>query len=162
MDDVFVALERFKPGLRWDSISKALVWSEEASLKDQNETQSEAEVRTMETVKQISSGILDCLNFTMDTPAVNQNKMMPVLDTQVWVEEDQRVEGIPEPILGDSNPITQMGDLKNIVKYTFYKKSMADKVPNRANNALTNQMKITTAVQEVIRKLKNTSRFLPR
>ena len=39
--------------------------------------------------------------------------MMPVLDTQVWVEEDSRVEGVPEPILGDSNPITQMGDLKN-------------------------------------------------
>ena len=76
----------------------------------------------------------------MDTPAANQNKMMPVLDTQVWVEEDQRVEGVPEPILGDSNPITQMGDLKNIVKYTFYKKSMADKVLNRANNALPNQM----------------------
>ena len=34
VDDVFVALERFKPGLRWDSISKALEWSEEASLKD--------------------------------------------------------------------------------------------------------------------------------
>ena len=28
---------------RWDSVSKALVWSEEASLKDQSETQSEAE-----------------------------------------------------------------------------------------------------------------------
>ena len=54
-----------------------------------------------------------------------------------------------------------MGELKNIVKYAFYKKSMSDKVPNRANNALPNQMKITTAVQEVIRRLKNTSRSLP-
>ena len=47
VDDVFVALERFKPGLRWDSINKTLEWSKEASLKDQNKTKSEAAERTM-------------------------------------------------------------------------------------------------------------------
>ena len=54
-----------------------------------------------------------------------------------------------------------MGELKNIVQFKFYKKQMADKTPIRADNALPNQMKMATAVQEVLRRLKNTSRALP-
>ena len=158
-----MALERLQPGVRWDPDNKILFWDEQRHREDIVRSVEEQEVITMDVVRQISGNILDCLNFTTDTPAQNDSKKMPVLDTQVWVGEEEREEGIPQALLesGCSGPTTQMGEIKKIILYQFYKKQMADRVPNRVENALPNQSKVTTAAQEVIRRMKNTSRYLP-
>ena len=49
----------------------------------------------------------------------------------------------------------------DIIHFRFYKKPMANRVPNRASNALPEKQKVTGAMQEVIRRLKNTSTKIP-
>ena len=98
-------MERLQPGVRWDPSNKVLFWDEQRHREDIIKTVEEQEVITMDVVREIASNILDCLNFTTDTPEQNQNKKMPVLDTQVWVGEEQREEGIPPALLGKTNTI---------------------------------------------------------
>merc|ERR1711954_337160 len=78
----------------------------------------------------------------------------------MWEGEDIREEGIPRALI-EEEPQKQMGELKNIVKYKFFRKPMADPIPNRANNSIPPQTKVTTATQEILRRIKNTSRWNP-
>ena len=56
--------------------------------------------------------------------------------------------------------ITKLGELKNVILFNFYKKPMANKCGNLKRSGLPEQQKFNTAVQEVLRRLKNTSREL--
>ena len=87
---------------------------------------------------------------------------MPVLDTQFWVGTPARTEGVPKFIQDrvGCQPRSITGELRMIALYVFYKKPMANKNPNRSNNALPEKSKITNTVQEVIRRCKNSSRHL--
>ena len=161
VDDIFTALERLRPGMRWNQAERALKWDPQSQERDANETPEQAEIRTMTEVQKIASSVLECLNFTNDTPANNATLKMPVLDTQMWVGEEARVEGIPQELINDQ-PRTQMGELNRIILYQFFKKPMADRVPNRKDNALPEQQKVTTATQEIIRRFKLTSRAVPK
>ena len=53
----------------------------------------------MTAVTVVAIGVLQCLHFTWDTPSMNNNQRMPVLDTMVWVGKSQRTWGIPEAFL---------------------------------------------------------------
>ena len=85
---------------------------------------------------------------------------MPVLDTQMWVKEQSRERGIPQEFQKNATKQLRMGDLKPIICYKFYKKPIANKCPNLRRSGLQEGSKKNTAVQEVIRRLKNTSREL--
>ena len=107
----------------------------------------------MEIIAKISSDILECLTFTWDTPSRNKNKMMPVLDTQVWVEEEARTKGIPKE-MGEAPEVLKTGSLKRIIKYQFYKKPMANPCPNLQKSGIPEGSKRATASQEILRRLK--------
>ena len=60
----------------------------------------------------------------------------------------------------NSKMVTKVGELKNVIIFGFYKKPMANKCGNLKRSGLPEQQKFNTAVQEVLRRLKNTSREL--
>ena len=92
---------------------------------------------------------------------MNPNKKMAVLDTQMWVGKEERRVGIPEKILKPEEDFVKTSELKEVILYSFYKKEVANRIPNLANSAAPEGQKIATATKEVIRRLKNTSRDLP-
>ena len=94
VDDVFTAAHVLKPGLRWEGNTKTLVWDPETEKVDveNNEPQDQ---RTMKLIADISSQILECLNFTWDSLTRNSSQKIPVLDTQLWIKEESREKGIP-------------------------------------------------------------------
>ena len=115
--------------------------------------------KTMKLIAEISSQILECLDFTWDTPSMNKNQRMPVLDTQIWVGEESRIKTIPE-VMGERKEILKTGRLKKIILFEFYKKSMANKCPNLYKSGIPDGSKRATASNEILRRLKNTSREL--
>ena len=80
----------------------------------------------MEAVAAIAGSILECLDFTWDTPHQNNNDKMPVLDTMVWVGPGRRTWGVPEAILepGTKLPL-KTGAIKQIILYSFYRKPIS-------------------------------------
>ena len=74
----------------------------------------------------MASSILECLNFTWDTPNDNQNMMMPVLYTMVWIGRETRTWGVPGAMIEPDTvlPVKQ-GTLKLITLYSFYRNPMA-------------------------------------
>ena len=107
----------------------------------------------------MSSDILDCLVFTWDSPTCNENGKMPVLDCQMWIGLENREKGITTG-MGEAPTVTKLGELKNIVLYQFFKKSMANKCPNLMRSGLPEGSKRATVTNEIHRRLKNTSREL--
>ena len=105
-----------------------------------------------------------CLNkFTVViNKTVKSIGWMPVLDAQFRIGAPARTEGIPRLFRDkmDLQPRSIQGSLSEIALYKFYKKPMANSNPNRSTNTLPERAKMTTAVQEVIRRAKNTSRHL--
>ena len=71
-----------------------------------------------------------------DVPSNHSDGKVPILDVKVAITKD------------------------NLVEYIFYKKPMANKVQNRANKALPEKQKVTSATQEVIRRMKNCSTWI--
>ena len=85
---------------------------------------------------------------------------MPVLDCELWIQIENREVTIPKEIDKEANVITKTGALKNKIMHSFYKKPMADKCSLRSNSGIPEGTKVNTCSQEVIRRLKNTSREL--
>ena len=135
-------------------------WSIEKQISDVNEGLRPDE-RSLKLIAEMGSSILEYLDFTYDTPSQNENHRMPVLDTQIWVGKEARIKGIPSQMTSNSTKVTKLGELKNIILFGFYKKPMANKCGNLKRSGLPEQQKYNTAVQEVLRRLKNTSRELP-
>ena len=102
VDDVITALEKFRPGTRWDPTHKVFIWTPEAHQEDLNQNM---ELITMTEFSKMASSLLGCLNFTWDSPEKNEGKTMPVLDTQVWVGWGSRKWGVPEAALEEGTPL---------------------------------------------------------
>ena len=71
--------------------------------------------------------------------------------------------GLPEgmPGLDKLKLPTKIDSLKRIIFYKFYRKPVATKPPMNARSAQPQQMKMQTATDEFLRRLKTTSRELP-
>ena len=82
--------------------------------------------------------ISESTKLTVDCPSMNINNQnfMPILDVQVKV-------------------------VKNKIEYRFYKKSMSNHRVMLARSAMPPNIKRNSLAQEVIRRLRNTSRDLP-
>ena len=86
---------------------------------------------------------------------------MPVLDTRMWMGQEQREKGVPREALQDPSIITtRVGQLHQVILYAFYQKPMAEKVGNLQSSAAPEGQKVATCSQEIIRRLKNCSRDL--
>ena len=81
VDDVFVAGISMRKGMKYDRQAKALIWSLEKENLDREGSMND-EQRTMSIIAEMSSDILDCLNFMWDSPSCNKDDKIPLLDTQ--------------------------------------------------------------------------------
>ena len=154
VDDVATAIDEFREGTRWNPEVGAFTWSMEAQAEDRG---ADMQARTMKEYSKAASQAVKCLNFTWDCPTQHEVKKMPVLDTQLWVDEPAGTEYVPKMCEMEADTKPRTYKQVRLVQFQFYKKPMANRVPNRASNALPERQKVTGATQEVIRRMKNTS-----
>lgn len=94
------------------------------------------DIRTAKIIKDIANSISPCIEVEIDCPSLHENKKMPILDLEVWVEGNQ-------------------------VMYQFYRKPMSNFLVLMARSAMSMKMKRICLMQEVVRTLRNTKRSLP-
>ena len=95
-----------------------------------------ADIRTANIILEIANEVSTFIDLTVDSPSMNESGWMPLLDLQVCV-------------------------IENKIVYKFYKKSMSNKLVMMERSAMPTKIKRNALVQEVIRRLRNTSRSLP-
>ena len=107
-----------------------------------------------------ANSIIDYLEFTGEV-SEGRTKKIPCLDTEMWygrADSSERwyhqEEKPDEKIPGDG---WKHGRVKRNILYTFYSKPMANPLTMLKRSAVPEGMKISTAVQEVLRRWKNTS-----
>ena len=118
VDDVFLACNIVKPGYKWNFSQGAFQWSLAEDPRS-------PEARTMEEIAALASSIFQCLNFTWDSPSMNEKKMMPVLDIQLWIGKATKRASIPAAMrLEPEVPpkFKERGKELNVVLFKFYKK----------------------------------------
>ena len=131
VDDTTDGLVALDPGVRF--IGKKLVKSEELIEEDKNVPEDQ---RTMNVLRDIGNTIYKCVQFTIDCSSLHPElKKVPVLDLQVYVEENQ-------------------------FKHEFYEKPVASKFVIPYSSAHSRKMKMGVLVEEGLRRLRNCSRGL--
>ena len=80
-----------EPGVRYDG--EKLVKMEEFVHEDEAV---EDDLRTMNLLKNIADDIMQCVQFTVDFPSLNQDGRVPILDLGVSVENGQLVHDFYE------------------------------------------------------------------
>ena len=95
-----------------------------------------ADQRTMRKVVRLGSSINKMIQLTGDCPSLHGTGMMPLLDTQVWVQDQK-------------------------VLYQFYRKPVANPLTMLEMSAMPAGMKRTALTQEVVRICRNTRQGLP-
>ena len=108
-----------------------LQWSAEKELQDNN---SYDDTRVAKLIVEIANNLEgeEDIQMTFDTPSNNVTKMMPVLDLQIWVENDQ-------------------------VRFKFYEKPMSSDYVLQRWSALSWNIKKSSLAGEVSRRLLNCS-----
>ena len=52
---------------------------------------------------------------------MNENKRVPVLDTEIWVGKEVREIGIPPELMDSEKVSAKTGKLQKIILYSFFK-----------------------------------------
>ena len=66
----------------------------------------QADMRTMREVVRMGNSLSEMIQLTGDCPSANENGKMPLLNTQVWVEENKLLhENYRKPM---ANPLTML------------------------------------------------------
>ena len=139
VDDENQVWRLMEPGMRWNG--SRLEWREDWEEEDQ-ERGEEGEVRMMREVQKLANSVETDIQLTVDTPSQNKDGKLPVLDLKMWIETRR----------------TEHGQDVQEIMYQFYEKEMvAPRVINK-KSALPDRVKHTTLTQEVIRKMRNTSK----
>ena len=86
MDDTANGMEALRPGTRWSEEEERMILHPHL-VEDDMEVSSD--IRTAKEVAKMGSSISDMITLTWDCPANNENKRMALLNTEVWVEENQ-------------------------------------------------------------------------
>ena len=94
------------------------------------------DIRTASIMKEMANGISRCIQVEIDCPSLHANKKMPILDLEVWVENNE-------------------------INFQFYRKPMANTLVLMERSAMSKRMKRVCLMQEVIRILRNTKKELP-
>ena len=140
VDDVNLILGTLKAGTKWNGTS--LEWRKEWEEADLDDGEDD-DTRTMREIRKLSNSLLPFIKFKEDVPANHESKKIPVLDFQVWAEEEDT---------------DQESGTKTRLMFEFYEKPMASKLVIMENSALPHRMKITTLSQEIVRRMRNTCR----
>ena len=74
VDNVSTALDTMRPGIEWNRSTRTFIWSPEKEQTDKNQNMEQI---TMQEFARMASDVLDCLNFTWDSPSCNSNNRCP-------------------------------------------------------------------------------------
>ena len=103
-------------------------------------TNEEAEKIIMGSVKRIANSIHDSIVVKVDFPSLHTNHRLPILDTDMWIQEVE-VNGVK----------------KHQILYSYYEKEMASKYLIHSNSALPQKSKMNILVNELLRVMRTTS-----
>ena len=127
VDDILVILDSLSIGWKFDKRKKTMVYNPEISSTEQ-----EPDSFTMNVLLDIANTLDQNIQLTGDCPSKNQSKRLPVLDLEIWVENDK-------------------------VEFSFYQKPMSSPYVNLFRSALPIKTKRNSLFQEGIRRLQNIS-----
>ena len=100
----------------------------------------EREIANVEEIQGEARKIHKSIDVTADYPSKHQDKKVPILDLKVWLEDHE-------------------GNKK--IVHEFYHKDLASKAVVNSRSAMPKQTMRTILTQEVLRVLRNCSRYLP-
>ena len=100
---------------------------------------------TMLCIRDAANSAIPWLSFTFDHPALHDSKMVPCLDLQLWVHHPQHEE---------------QGLGADTLAWSFYEKSTSSSKVMRATSAFTWRCKLVTMSNEVVRRMRNSTRQL--
>ena len=132
MDDIRVILMALKDGWRW--FEDGFYWCQEWEQEDRTAGVSQ-EDRTSKAILDSMNSILDFLIFTKESPGDFPDGKLPTLDIKVWLENLR-------------------------IWYQFFQKPMSNNVVIQEQAALSEMVKVSSLTEEVVRRLKHTSRGL--
>ena len=129
LDDVRKMLKRIKLGWRWvkGSMVCKRAWEQEEAAAGLTPTH-----KTATELKKIYESVYTELKFEMETAEDFESQTLPTLDFQCWMESDKLL-------------------------YKFFRKPMSKQTLIMKESALSENIKISSLTQEVIRLSKNTS-----
>ena len=107
-------------------------------LKDS--TDKEAEKIIMQKIKSIANSIHDSIVVKVDHPTLHMNNRLPILDTEMWIDE-----------------VDINGTRKHQILYSYYEKEMSSKYLIHNNSAISRNSKISILINELLRVMRNTS-----
>ena len=105
-----------------------------------NSTSKEAQEGIMERIKKIANSIHPSIRVTVDFPAKHDSNRLPILDSEMWIEE-----------------VEVAGTMKHQILYSYYEKEMSSKYLIHKNTAISRSSKMNILVNELLRIMKNTS-----
>ena len=115
-------------------------WEKEDMEKDEKDN-----VRCWREWRKMVNSILDFIQVTEDCPGANQDSMVPILDLKCRMEEVKEEGGLQY----------------RRIMWRFYEKPMNTKYCIMERSAMSQKVKITTMVQEVIRRCRNHHEAVP-
>ena len=133
VDDTANAARALAPGMRWGEEERSMVFLPHLVEEDRGV---EADIRTMREVVRMGSSLDTTIQLTGDCPSSNESGKMPLLNTEVWVED-------------------------NKVLYENYRKPVANELLMLEMSAMPAGMKRTVLTQEVVRIRRNIHPGLP-
>ena len=133
VDDTANGMAALPPGMRWGEEEGHMVFLPHLEEEDK---EVQADMRTMTEVVRMGNSLSPMIQLTGDCPSANESGKMPLLNTQVWVEE-------------------------NKLMHENYRKPMANPLTMLAMSAMPAKMKRTVLTQEVVRIRRNISLELP-
>ena len=133
VDDTANGMAALPPGTRWGEEEGYMVFLPHLEEEDK---EVQADMRTMREVVRMGNSLSEMIQLTGDCPSANESGKMPLLNTQVWVEE-------------------------NKLMHENYRKPMANPLTMLAMSAMPAKMKRTVLTQEVVRIRRNISLELP-
>ena len=133
MDDIRLILDALQEGWRW--IENGLYYSPEWEMEDKK-LEETATQRTSRIMKDIMNSVLKFLNLKMEIGDDFENNKLPTLDLEIWVQPGGRV------------------------LYQHYEKPMNTNLVIQKSSALSENTKVSSLTQEVVRVLLNCSEDL--
>ncbi len=131
VDDTKQGVKRIKKGTRFGN--GTLTWSKE---KEEEDKDIPDDVFTFSILQEIANTISPTLKVTFETPSQYPNGKLPLLDTQIWVED-------------------------NMIKHEYFEKKMTSKYVIMASSAHPERMKRAVLVEEGMRRMRNFSPDAP-
>ena len=131
VDDVRLLLKPINLGWRW--VAKGMEFREDWKKEEEGKTNNE---KTAEVLKCIMNSIFPSTQFTTETAEDFASATLPTLDTQLWVHNDK-------------------------VMYSYYEKPTSSKQVIARKSAMSENGKVASLSQDLVRRLKNTNLELP-